>query len=77
MIPIKLVMPSPTNLQNPVPAKNLKGFTTYLKPEAYNALKRIAETEDRSVSNLAARILTDWVKTHEATEGKNNATEIN
>ena len=45
----------------PVPTKNLRGVMTYLKPEIYERLKELAEAEDRSISNLISRIVSDWV----------------
>ena len=45
-----------------VPAKNLKGVMTYIRPEVYDKLKLLAEKDERSVSNLAAKILADWVE---------------
>lgn len=49
---------------------------TYLKPEVLETLKQIADAKDRSVSNLAARILTDWVRNYEVTGGKNDEADI-
>jgi len=53
-----------------MPAKNVRAVMTYLKPEIYEVLKQLAELEDRSVSNLVSRVLTDWVK--EQNESSNN-----
>lgn len=47
---------------NQVAVKNLKGVMTYLKPDIYDKLKALAENDERSVSNLAAKILGDWVE---------------
>jgi len=41
--------------------KTNKGVMTYLKPEVYESLKEIAASESRSISNLVAIILTDWI----------------
>lgn len=45
-----------------VPIKNLKRLLTYLKPEVYEALQKLAQDEDRSMSNQAARIIADWLQ---------------
>ena len=39
---------------------------TYLKPEVYESLKEIAASESRSISNLVAIILTDWINQRKA-----------
>lgn len=51
-----------TTIPTRVPAKNLKGIMTYVRPEVYNKLKLLAEKDERSVSNLAAKVLSDWVE---------------
>lgn len=58
-----------------VPTKNLKGVMTYLKPEVYEALKVLAETEDRSISNLVSRIVSDWVKERQSQEGQDKLSD--
>lgn len=55
-----------------VPAKNLKGIMTYVRPEVYNQLKLLAEKDERSISNLAAKVLSDWIE-----ERSNNLKTIN
>jgi len=45
-----------------VPAKNLTPVTAYVSPDIHEALKRWAEDEDRTVSNLAARLLAKAVE---------------
>jgi hypothetical protein len=42
--------------------KNLKGIMTYVRPEVYNKLKLLAEKDERSISNLAAKVLSDWIE---------------
>lgn len=41
-----------------LPAKNLKRITTYVEPDVYERLLARAKIENRSVSNMAATILT-------------------
>jgi hypothetical protein len=45
-----------------VPTKNLKSLVAYVRPEVYEELKRFAEKEGRSASNLVAKIVSDWVQ---------------
>jgi hypothetical protein len=45
-----------------VPAKNLRGIMTYVRPEVYDKLKLLAEKDERSISNLAAKVLSDWIE---------------
>lgn len=43
-------------------AKNLRGIMTYVRPEVYDKLKLLAEKDERSISNLAAKVLSDWIE---------------
>ena len=56
-----------TSRQVAVPPKNVKGFSVYVKPEIHESLKNFAEKQDRSISNLASHILSEWVR--ERTDG--------
>lgn len=51
-----------TTIPTRVPAKNLRGIMTYVRPEVYDKLKLLAEKDERSISNLAAKILSDWIE---------------
>lgn len=51
-----------TTIPTRVPAKNLKGIMTYVRPEVYDKLKLLAEKDERSISNLAAKVLSDWIE---------------
>ncbi len=44
-----------------LPAKNLKRVTSYVPPNAYNVLEDWAKEEDRTVSNLVSRIVSQAV----------------
>jgi hypothetical protein len=44
-----------------LPAKNLKRVTSYVPPNAYNVLEDWAKKEDRTVSNLVSRIVSEAV----------------
>ncbi|MFB8796845.1 MAG: hypothetical protein U7126_22070 [Microcoleus sp.] len=44
-----------------MPAKNLKRVTSYVPPNAYNVLEDWAKEEDRTVSNLVSRIVSQAV----------------
>jgi len=44
-----------------LPAKNLKRVTSYVPPNAYNVLEDWAKEEDRTVSNLVSRIVSEAV----------------
>lgn len=35
---------------------------TYVRPEVYDKLKLLAEKDERSISNLAAKVLSDWIE---------------
>ena len=74
-----------TTIPTRVPAKNLRGIMTYVRPEVYDKLKLLAEKDERSISNLAAKVLSDWIEgrsinptttnseTGETATGKTNA----
>jgi hypothetical protein len=51
-----------TTIPTRVPAKNLRGIMTYVRPEVYDKLKLLAEKDERSISNLAAKVLSDWIE---------------
>ncbi len=51
-----------TTISTRVPAKNLRGIMTYVRPEVYDKLKLLAEKDERSISNLAAKVLSDWIE---------------
>ncbi|MEG4964192.1 MULTISPECIES: GIY-YIG nuclease family protein [unclassified Microcoleus] len=59
----------------PLPAKNLKGIMTYVRPEVYDKLKLLAEKDERSISNLAAKVLSDWIEERSINNSKTITTD--
>jgi hypothetical protein len=60
------------SLQSRMPAKNLKRITTYVQPEVFEALEEWADIEDRPLSNLVGRLLSQAVKERqEEAQGRN------
>ena len=47
---------------NTLPSKTLKRIATYVDPDIFFDLERWAEEEDRSISNLTSRLLTQAVE---------------
>ncbi len=47
---------------NTLPSKTLKRIATYVNPDIFTALEEWAEEEDRSISNLTSRLLTQAVE---------------
>lgn len=54
---------------NTLPSKTLKRIATYVDPDVYANLEKWADDEDRSISNLTSRLLTQAVATAKR-EGK-------
>ena len=50
-----------SSLVNTLPTKTLKRIATYVEPEVFADLEQWADEEDRSISNLTARLLTQAV----------------
>ena len=54
---------------NTLPSKTLKRIATYVDPDIFTELEKWADEEDRSISNLTSRLLTQAVNTAKR-EGK-------
>jgi len=54
---------------NTLPSKTLKRIATYVDPDIFTELEKWADEEDRSISNLTSRLLTQAVQTAKR-EGK-------
>ncbi len=54
---------------NTLPSKTLKRIATYVDPDIFTELEKWADEEDRSISNLTSRLLTQAVHTAKR-EGK-------
>jgi hypothetical protein len=54
---------------NTLPSKTLKRIATYVDPDIFTVLEQWADEEDRSISNLTSRLLTQAVETAKR-EGK-------
>jgi hypothetical protein len=54
---------------NTLPSKTLKRIATYVDPDIFTVLEKWADEEDRSISNLTSRLLTQAVETAKR-EGK-------
>jgi hypothetical protein len=68
-----------SSLVNALPTKTLKRIATYVEPEVFADLEKWADEEDRSISNLTSRLLTQAVKAAKSdgklgdrTNGKNH-----
>lgn len=51
-----------TNDVKTLPAKNLKRLATYLEPEIFEALQKLAKEDKRTLSQMAAILIEEGVK---------------
>lgn len=59
-----------------MPVKNLKRITTYVEPDIYDALTKLADSEARTVSNLVARLLTKVIEQESGVSQNQNQNNI-
>ena len=51
-----------------LPAKNLKRLATYLEPEVFEALQKLAKADKRTLSQMASILIEEGVKRRDIPE---------
>lgn len=54
-------------------ATNVKHLAVYLDPETYEQVQKLAEAEERSMSNFAARVIKKGLEKRKTAQGQKEA----